>query len=440
MFNKLKSSGFLRKNIFVILLFFCVSSVSYSQSGWVKTKLGNRPLAGVHFLNNNTGFILSYDSLFKTTNGGSNWISKNTGTGTAVLTSFKVFDEYNIIIMGQCCYPDWANGLIIRTSDGGNTWINKTFYPNHTLINAATMEWLNVNTGISVWVEFDSSNYYGRIFRTTNSGTNWSEINYGIGLGYFISIKYQNADSIYGLTNISLYKSTNQGSNWFSASNLGTGYRTKYSCPSFDTMFIGGNKIYRSVNKGLDFTETFSIDTPYVARDLEFVNAKTGFAIGSSTQYNVIKGGYIIKTTDAGINWVRQTSNTNIYTSDVFFLNENTGWVVGDSGLVLKTTTGGTTFINNLGTETPSKYSLSQNYPNPFNPSTNVKFDIVRSGDVKVVVYDVMGREVQTLVKESLKPGTYDVTFDGSMLNSGVYFYKLITDGFTETKKMLLIK
>ena len=56
------------------------------------------------------------------------------------------------------------------------------------------------------------------------------------------------------------------------------------------------------------------------------------------------------------------------------------------------------------------------------------------------MVYDVMGREVQTLVNESLKPGTYEVSFDGSMLNSGVYFYKLIIDGFTETKKMLLIK
>ena len=59
---------------------------------------------------------------------------------------------------------------------------------------------------------------------------------------------------------------------------------------------------------------------------------------------------------------------------------------------------------------------------------------------VQLKVYDVMGREVQTLVNESLKPGTYEVTFDGSQLTSGVYFYKLITDGFTETKKMLLIK
>jgi hypothetical protein len=62
------------------------------------------------------------------------------------------------------------------------------------------------------------------------------------------------------------------------------------------------------------------------------------------------------------------------------------------------------------------------------------------AGNVKLIVYDIQGREVQTLVNEKLGAGTYEVKFDGSMLNSGVYFYKLVTEGFTETKKMLLIK
>jgi hypothetical protein len=96
--------------------------------------------------------------------------------------------------------------------------------------------------------------------------------------------------------------------------------------------------------------------------------------------------------------------------------------------------------INNISTEIPSKYSLSQNYPNPFNPITNFKFSMLNAGNAKIVVYDVQGREVQTLVNERLNAGTYEVKFDGSMLNSGVYFYKLIIKGFTETKRMILIK
>jgi hypothetical protein len=102
--------------------------------------------------------------------------------------------------------------------------------------------------------------------------------------------------------------------------------------------------------------------------------------------------------------------------------------------------------IQNISTEIPSSYSLGQNYPNPFNPTTKIKFDVVldsrfRGNDkVVLVVYDVMGREVQTLVNESLRPGTYEATFDGSQLTSGVYFYKLTSGDFSETKRMLLVK
>jgi len=90
--------------------------------------------------------------------------------------------------------------------------------------------------------------------------------------------------------------------------------------------------------------------------------------------------------------------------------------------------------------EVPLKYELSQNYPNPFNSTSNLKFEIANLGNVRIIVYDIMGREVQTLVNERLQPGTYETTFEGSMLNSGVYFYKLSVGDFTETKKMLLVK
>ena len=98
------------------------------------------------------------------------------------------------------------------------------------------------------------------------------------------------------------------------------------------------------------------------------------------------------------------------------------------------------TGITPISTNTPDNYSLYQNYPNPFNPTTKIRFNLAKSSSVKIVIYDVMGREIQSLVNESLKPGTYETTFDGSKLNSGVYFYKLTSGDFTETKRMLLIK
>jgi hypothetical protein len=105
------------------------------------------------------------------------------------------------------------------------------------------------------------------------------------------------------------------------------------------------------------------------------------------------------------------------------------------------------TNTGNNNITTPESYSLSQNNPNPFNPTTNIKFDVAKFGNVKIIVLDIMGREVQTLVNESMKPGTYEVSFDGSSLASGVYFYKISvnlgrssTVDFSETKRMLMIK
>ena len=96
--------------------------------------------------------------------------------------------------------------------------------------------------------------------------------------------------------------------------------------------------------------------------------------------------------------------------------------------------------ISNISSEVPPSYSLSQNYPNPFNPVTNIKFAIPTSGFVKLVVFDMMGREVETLVNDNLAAGTYKADWNASNFSSGVYFYKLQAGEFTEIRKMVLVK
>lgn len=96
--------------------------------------------------------------------------------------------------------------------------------------------------------------------------------------------------------------------------------------------------------------------------------------------------------------------------------------------------------ITPTNNEIPGEYSLSQNYPNPFNPTTNIKFAIPSTGLVKLVIFDVLGREVTTLVNEVKVAGNYTVDFNASSLSSGVYFYRIDAGNFTQTKKMLLIK
>jgi hypothetical protein len=98
------------------------------------------------------------------------------------------------------------------------------------------------------------------------------------------------------------------------------------------------------------------------------------------------------------------------------------------------------TSIGNLQNELPKCYYLSQNYPNPFNPVTKISYEIPKSGLVTLKVYDILGKEIATLVNEVKNPGSFVVDFNGSSLSSGIYFYRLESNGFVSTKKMMLIK
>ncbi len=96
--------------------------------------------------------------------------------------------------------------------------------------------------------------------------------------------------------------------------------------------------------------------------------------------------------------------------------------------------------INQLSSLVPEKFNLYNNYPNPFNPKTIIKFDISKTQIVKLKVFDLLGKEVATLVDQNLTPGSYSVDFEASSLPSGMYFYRIETPGFSETKRMALVK
>ena len=121
-----------------------------------------------------------------------------------------------------------------------------------------------------------------------------------------------------------------------------------------------------------------------------------------------------------------------------------TGHYEGTSGsqgnfAVIRLTSSPLTAIGNE-TETVNSFSLAQNYPNPFNPNTKIQFSISKSVFAKLTIYDITGRVMAILVNEDLKPGIYEVEWDASHRASGVYYYKLETESYTETKKMVLIK
>jgi hypothetical protein len=98
------------------------------------------------------------------------------------------------------------------------------------------------------------------------------------------------------------------------------------------------------------------------------------------------------------------------------------------------------TFVKNDLSPLPSKFVLKQNYPNPFNPATIISYQIPSNSLVKLEVYDMLGRKIETLVNENQHAGAYSATFNAVNLPSGTYFYRIITDNFVQTKKLIVIK
>jgi len=201
--------------------------------------------------------------------------------------------------------------------------------------------------------------------------------------------------------------------------------------------------------------------------------------------------GRIYATTSYGISWFPQNSGVTDNLHDIQFRNQNEGMVVGDNGVVRYTNNGGLTWLadpyfngitsgdivsvatvdfntglalvrntsldggppasmfvvsseplsnNEHENTTPYEYSLGQNYPNPFNPLTKINYTVPQFGLIIIKVYDVLGKEVATLVNEEKPAGVYEVEFDASQMNSGIYFYKLATGNFSETKKLVFLK
>ena len=156
------------------------------------------------------------------------------------------------------------------------------------------------------------------------------------------------------------------------------------------------------------------------------------------------------RSTTGGVSWesdMRLTSNTAVSSEPSVAVSGsvvNVVWSDNRDGnyeiYYKRDPTGNPIGIKIISSEIPKQYSLSQNYPNPFNPATNIRFSIPVSGNVKLTVFDMLGREVETLVNENLSAGTFNADWDASKYSSGVYFYKFETAEFSEIKKMVLVK
>jgi hypothetical protein len=307
------------------------------------------------------------------------------------------------------------------------------------------------------------------VYRSTNNGTSWTAINNGLTTVYVYSLAAVGTNLYAGMAG-RIFVSTDGGANW----TLGTGEPLSgifVSLAGLGTSVFAAdrynNDVYKSTDNGITWSALHSgISSPYslTATATNVYAGCYGYGVYVSTNSGTTWGTAADGPLDGYVNALA-TDGTAIYAGTdfgVYCLPSSSGsWGPVNTGLTLKVTsclvTGGTLFVGTAGggawkralielsvgpssNEVPAQFSLSQNYPNPFNPSTTIKFDLPKTSYVNLTVYDVLGREVFVLVNERRDAGDYEVRFDGSNLASGVYFYRLQTESFVDTKKLLLLR
>jgi len=409
------------KKIILIILIYLFTFLA-SEAQWITQPTGNiHPIRDVEFLNRYTGWACGDNHIYKTTNGGSNWREQTHPDAYLIQQVFPVNEN----VVYAC---GWWN--FMKTTNGGENWT--AFFAGSTGQGLPVLDalyFINENTG---WL---AGNVV--VMKTTNGGNSFIDsmrievISTDI---YFKDLQNGIITSYSGL----IQKTTNGGINWIPIRVIKNGplYNFNRLGVQDDIIWVGGKSIYKSTDFGGTWDSISIIESNDITEGMYglcFTSLNTGY-IGSN------RGG-IYKTTDSGYNWQRQNSGSStsiIYSIDG--LNDSILWASRGNGTIINTTTGGQTGIENLNQLQPTNYKLYQNFPNPFNPETNIEFEIYKSGFTVIKIYNIIGKEINSLVNEYLRSGKYNLNFNTSGLTNGVYFYRLVVNDFIETKKMILIK
>lgn len=411
----------------IITILFCVFSNSHSQ--WIQQTSGTSNfLMSISMVGISTeiGWTVGVGGvILRTTNGGANWVNVFSPTNRT-LKAVHCINPSTILAAGY-------DGIFIKSTNSGGDW-TANFIGSFDIYN---IHFINATTGFM-------GGETGVVWKTTNAGDNWNGIvvnsldNYGC--CFINSTTGYTCGPLINTQTSSIKKTTNNGSNWQQSVNIFGilksimfyGDQKGWSCGNLGT-------IARTTNGGATWgtyapiNSSITLNDIYFSKPEEFGNGTTGWIAADS--------GKIFVTSNSGVNWTAQSTPVSNDLASVQIVGNSFGWAVGENGCILRTTNGGVTIgIQNISNEIPSGFNLSQNYPNPFNPVTNIEFSVPKTANVKLIVYDISGKQVEEIVNQKLSAGRYKADFDSKELASGIYFYRLISDEFSETKRMILVK
>ncbi len=435
------------KNI-LFLYFIFIITVAFNfkdnpPSGWYQQFLPNingQSISDMLFLDSLNGFLITESTaindtsyILKTTNGGDNWVIK-----------YRAIDDFSTIKFVDSTTGFLCGGDLYKTTNEGENWftINR---PNQT-----RMDDMSIWNADTLWV-IDDNSLTGGVFRTTNGGVNWTQQlslgNFNPNKIYFYNARIGFIGRENGTPNIR--KTTNGGENWTLVLN-GETFTDIHFTDSLNGLKCSGevDSISKTSNGGISW---YKRPLPKISPGLSnikkfaFVNKDTIWGVNGRYVYpNNQARGVLYTSTNGGDSWYYQVPDTTVHLSGYFhiqFINKNFGWAYSvNSGI--KTKVGGDPLIaiNPVSLEIPNNFKLEQNYPNPFNPTTIINYQLTINSFVTLKVFDLQGREIQTLVNRKQSTGHYSAEFNAANLSSGIYFYTLQTEDYKETKKMILVK
>ena len=375
-----------------------------------------------------------------TSNGGENWIQQTTNVDYFV-EDICFTSKFN----GWGIANDFVfyKSYIMRTSNGGENWVLNA-YPDSTIILDAVyfLDSLNGYMG----------GFNGIILKTTDAGNNWNIMPVDSSFFYKFhikSFKFFNSKigvACGGIMDFGgvIWKTTDYGFHWSAFAVAPE--------PIYDVLYLDSNDAFATggdFEYGASFVRTQDNWSNYDYIPLGFFGVGQAVAMRTPNEFWIPLGfslGWAVST-DTAHTWslVENSDSNAVY--DAVFADSTHGWAVGSYGKIYK-------FnpliinVNNNGGNIPVSFKLYQNYPNPFNPVTKIKYQVpVINSDVlenaaavRIVVYDVLGRQAEILVNENEKPGVYETEWNASGFPSGVYFYRLSAGSFIQTRKMVLLK
>ena len=401
----------------------------------------------ISFINNLTGIACGNNgAIFKTINGGTSW-TQQTCPNAGNILKVRLLDINTGFAIA-------TNGRIYKTTNGGNI-LNLIYFDS--LANGWSTA--DIPDKQTLFVTGGFCKHAGAL--TTNGGTSWDTayvdcecgpppIPTGCTTQNLVSMASKNVFFIAGGHSDPhmpgypyVLFSYGGGSHSFSFEGGGDnnliGFAA-YADTNYGIAYGTRGRVMRTNNSFRTYSDYW-----YPIGGFSYINyLSLADSLNCIAKISFSQSGFncsgIYKSINGGINWALCGVLSNSLTGLKYYnFNFAVSW--GPYGGIISNNNPGIILQTNPPlSEVSASYKLYQNYPNPFNPSSIIRFQIKDSRFVMLKVYDIIGREIETLVNENLKPGIYEVKFDGSKLASGVYFYKLQAGDFHETKKLILLK